>query len=148
MPFSVPVSVPFPCSVDKTINLTQLVLHHNQRRLQMNQSDFLHQNLDHLTVVYPRGRQRCATPSRSNFFHFHTNILQIIGWRIPPSPSAWYHTVNGGTMVRISSPSNAYSQLCGTEWFGCQVGCQEVGRCHTRGEYQGTCYMYTASKCK
>ena len=24
-------------------------------------------------------------------------------------------------------------------WLGCHAGCQEVGRCRTRGESQGTC---------
>ena len=28
------------------------------------------------------------------------------------------------------------------------TGCEEIGRCHTRSEFQGTCTMYTSAKCK
>ena len=30
----------------------------------------------------------------------------------------------------------------------CHAGFQEVGSCHTRGEYQGTCNTYVSTKCK
>ena len=32
---------------------------------------------------------------------------------------------------------HACSQVHGREHNGCHAGCQEVGRCHTRGEFQG-----------
>ena len=59
--------------------------------------------------------------------------------------SAWSHTVRQGHFL-VSNPINACSQVCGREWLDCHTGCQEVSRCHSRGEYQRTCNTYASAK--
>ena len=58
--------------------------------------------------------------------------------KISYSMSAWSHTVSCG-MIAPSFESHQCLAGIWKRWLGCHVGHQEVSRCHTRGESQGTC---------
>ena len=50
--------------------------------------------------------------------------------------------------VSCLSLAKTWLQVCGRDWLGRHVGCQEVGWCHTRGEFQGMCNTYASAKCE
>ena len=52
--------------------------------------------------------------------------------------SAWSHTVSG-SMIAPSFESHQCLAGMWKRWLSCHAGCQEVCRCHTRGESQGMC---------
>ena len=51
------------------------------------------------------------------------------------------HLPWGSSMLHPGlSPTNVCTQMCGSKWFSCHTGHQEVIRCHTRGETEVTKY--------
>ena len=57
--------------------------------------------------------------------------------------------LNSTMMTRVEKleQKNNNWKVRGRDRFGCHAGRQEVSKCRTRGEFQGTCNMYTSAKC-
>ena len=58
--------------------------------------------------------------------------------------SAWSHTVIGGMIAPGFESHQCFTGMWKRR-LGCHAGCQEVGRCRTRGESQGMCNTYAST---